>query len=215
MIDEEMRKDQPEEPRSEHNEPDGQAQSNARQPDGGSPQAQPPVNEAEEAPVEEPTENTIEKEMETIKAELEQAQVKCKEYFEGWQRERADFINYKKRIDREQAQMRQDIAGSVIKQYLVILDDLERALAHRPADGQAGSWAEGIELIYRKLKGVLEAEGLKRIPAENAEFDPNLHEAVSHEDSADHKSGTVIEVLQQGYMIGDRVLRPALVRVAR
>jgi len=131
MIDEEMRKDQPEEPRSEHNEPDGQAQSNARQPDGGSPQAQPPVNEAEEAPVEEPTENTIEKEMETIKAELEQAQVKCKEYFEGWQRERADFINYKKRIDREQAQMRQDIAGSVIKQYLVILDDLERALAHR------------------------------------------------------------------------------------
>lgn len=153
-------------------------------------------------------------EYEALKQELERAQQSEKAYFEGWQRERADFINYKKRIEREQSQLAETIAANILKKYLVIVDDLERALKNRPANVDS-QWLEGIELIYKKLMAILEAEGVKRIPAEGAMFDPNLHEAISHEESPEHESGQIIEVVQQGYTIGDRVLRPALVRVAR
>ncbi len=153
-------------------------------------------------------------EYEALKQELERAQQSEKAYFEGWQRERADFINYKKRIEREQSQLAETIAANILKKYLVIVDDLERALKNRPANVDP-QWLEGIELIYKKLVAILEAEGVKRIPAEGAMFDPNLHEAISHEESPEHESGQIIEVVQQGYTIGDRVLRPALVRVAR
>jgi molecular chaperone GrpE len=147
--------------------------------------------------------------------ELQQAQDKAKEFFEGWQRERADFANYKKRIDRDQQSFSQNIKGDVIKKYLVILDDLQRALKTRPTEGPAESWASGIELITRKLQNILESEGIKRIPAENEQFDPSRQEAITYEESPDHKTGEIIEVVQEGYTLGDRVLRPALVRVAR
>jgi molecular chaperone GrpE len=152
---------------------------------------------------------------EQLTAELEKTRLESKEYFEGWQRERADFANYKKRIERDQIQMSQVLNGSIIKKYLVILDDLDRALKNRPTDAEGAKWAEGIDLIYRKLQTILENENVKPIPAEAELFDPNIHEAISNEDSPDHTSGQVIEVIQQGYMIGDRVLRPALVRVAK
>jgi molecular chaperone GrpE len=151
--------------------------------------------------------------------ELQQAQGKAKEFFEGWQRERADFANYKRRVDRDQQTLAQNIKGDVIKKYLSVLDDLERAMKNRPtdssADNTAVSWANGIELIVRKLQAILEAEGVRRIPAETEEFNPTRHEAITYEDSPNHKSGEIIEVVQQGYTLGDRVLRPALVRVAR
>lgn len=147
--------------------------------------------------------------------ELEKTRQQAAENFEGWQRERADFMNYKKRIERDQSQMSNNITGEVIKKYLVILDDLERALKSRPTEGDGARWAEGIELIYRKVQNILESEGVTRIPAETETFDPNRHQAITHDDSPDHKSGEIIEVLQHGYKIGDRILRPALVRVAR
>lgn len=154
-------------------------------------------------------------ENESLKAELEKVRAESLEYFEGWQRERADFTNYKKRIERDQVLMSLSINGNIIKKYLVIVDDLDRALKNPPSDSEGAKWAEGIEMIYRKLQTILENENVKSIPAEAEMFDPNIHEAISHEDSSDHTSGQVIEVLQQGYMIGDRVLRPALVRVAK
>ncbi len=153
--------------------------------------------------------------LESLSAELEKSRCQSKEYFEGWQRERADFTNYKKRIERDQVLLSQSLNGTIIKKYLVVMDDLERALKNRPVEPEGAKWAEGIDLIYRKLQTILENENVQRIPADAAEFDPNIHEAISHEDSPDHESGQVIEVLQQGYMIGDRVLRPALVRVAK
>jgi molecular chaperone GrpE len=152
---------------------------------------------------------------EQIQEELEQARLKVNENFEGWQRERADFLNYKKRIERDQAQSMQNLTGNIVKKYLVIVDDMERALKNKPQEGEAAAWAAGIELIYRKLKNILEAEGVKPILAEGQQFDPTVHEAISHEDNPDYESGQVIEVVQQGYTLGDRVLRPALVRVAR
>ena len=102
--------------------------------------------------------------------------------------------------------------GDIIKKVLPALDDLERALQNRPTNDP---WASGIELIARKLQNVLESEGIKRIEAQGQEFDPNFHEAISHEPADGVKSGFVIAVVQNGYMLGDRVIRPALVRVAQ
>ncbi len=147
--------------------------------------------------------------------DMDKAQTQAKEYFEGWQRERADFANYKRRIDRDQQFLSGNIRGEIIKKYLAVLDDMDRAMKGRPTEGAASTWADGIELIQRKLQAILEAEGVKRIPAEAEEFDPQRHEAITHEDSPDHTSGQIIEVLQQGYILGERVLRPAMVRVAR
>jgi molecular chaperone GrpE len=154
-------------------------------------------------------------EYEAMQKSLEEVENRAKEYFDGWQRERADFANYKRRIERDQATLSQNIAAEVIKKYLVVLDDLDRAMKMRPTEGEAAAWADGIELIYRKLQNILEAEGIKRIPAENEEFDPMRHEAISYEESPDHQSGQIIGVVQEGYTLGDRVLRPARVRVAR
>ena len=170
------------------------------------------VDEDEEGGEEEAV---ISDEYSELAKELQQAQDKAREFFEGWQRERADFANYKRRVDRDQQSLSQNIKGDVIKKYLAILDDLQRAMKTRPTEGPAGSWADGVELVTRKLQNILEVEGVKRIPAEQEEFNPSRHEAITHEDSPDHESGQIIEVVQEGYTLGDRVLRPAMVRVAR
>jgi molecular chaperone GrpE len=151
----------------------------------------------------------------TMQSEKEKYQQDSKDYLDGWQRERAEFQNFRRRIERDQAQAKLDLTGQVIKKYLVILDDIERAMKNRPSEGEGAAWAAGIELIYRKLQNILENEGVERIPAEIQFFDPTIHEALMQEDSPNHESGQIIEVVQQGYKIGDRVLRPALVRVAK
>jgi molecular chaperone GrpE len=150
-----------------------------------------------------------------LQHKIEQSEQKSKEYFDGWQRERADFNNFRRRIERENTQLQQNLTGQVLKKYLVVVDDLARALKARPTQGEGAAWSEGVELIFRKMNMILEAEGVKPIPSDDGMFDPNLHEAISHEDSPNHQSGQIIEVVQQGYLIGERVLRPALVRVAR
>ena len=153
-------------------------------------------------------------ELEAMQKELVDLRQQNLDYLEGWQRERADLRNYKQRTERDQISMGQSITVNVVKKYLVILDDLQRALANAPRSGEAATWAQGIELIVRKLQGILEAEGIQPIPA-SGEFDPALHEAITHEDHPELQSGQIIEVVQQGYTIGERVIRPALVRVAR
>ena len=150
-----------------------------------------------------------------LQNELQEVRTKADEYLDGWQRSRAEFANYKKRVEREQAQVYQTTTGAIVKRYLEVLDDLERALRNRPQDGEGAAWANGIELVYRKLQTILENEGVKPIQAEGQFFDPNFHEAVTLEESDGYESGQVIEVLQQGYMLGERVLRPAMVRVAK
>jgi molecular chaperone GrpE len=155
-------------------------------------------------------------EYDALQKDLEQTRAKASEYFEGWQRERADFLNYKKRIDRDNAQVYQNALVTVLKKYLVVMDDLDRALKTAPSKGEGSHWAKGVELIRRKLCGLIEAEGIKQMDfAGNEMFDPMRHEAITHEDSPDHQSGQIIEVVQPGYLLGDRVIRPALVRVAR
>lgn len=153
---------------------------------------------------------------EALKAELEKITKEAAINMDGWQRERAEFVNYKKRIERENAKLRSNITGEVIKKYLVIMDDLDLAMNHRPTCCDEGSvWADGIELIVRKLQTVIEGEGIERINQNKVPFDPNLHEAISNEDNPEFASGEVIEVVRQGYKLGERILRPAMVRVAR
>lgn len=158
-----------------------------------------------------------EEEIAQLKAELESVKQKECEYLSGWQRERAEFFNFKKRMEREQAQGGQNAFANAIRRYLDIADDLERALKskNRPAEGEGAIWAEGIDLILRKMLAAFEADGVKPIDTTGKFFDPNMHEAISHEDSPDHESGQIIEVVQPGYMLGERVIRPARVRVAR
>ena len=152
---------------------------------------------------------------ESLKAELEKSTKEACNNLEGWQRERAEFSNYKKRIERDNAQLKSNLTGEVIKKYLVIMDDLTLAMKNRPSSGEGSTWADGIDLIVRKLQTVIENEGIETINQNKVQFDPNLHEAISNEDNPEFASGEVIEVVRQGYKLGDRILRPAMVRVAR
>lgn len=157
----------------------------------------------------------VQEDITDLKKELEEIRLKSEEYLEGWQRARAEFANFRKRVERDREQTHQVAAGNIMRSFLEVLDDLERALKNRPQEGEGAVWAGGIELIYRKFLKILESQGVKPMQAEGELFDPNLHEAITHEESPDHESGEIIEVVQTGYLIGDRVLRPALVRVAK
>lgn len=157
---------------------------------------------------------SLEDQGQSLQDSLEEMTAKADEYLDGWQRSRAEFANYKKRILKENTEIHQVARGEVIKMYLDVLDDLERALQEKPENFGDESWVEGIDLIYQKLKSRLEAEGVRPMDALGEEFDPNLHEALMKEESDEYQSGEIIEVMQEGYWIGDKVLRPALVRVA-
>jgi molecular chaperone GrpE len=146
---------------------------------------------------------------------LVQVTAQAAEYLDGWQRARAELANFKKRIERERQETYKRAAGDILDQFLDVMDDLERALADRPAEGEAATWAEGITLVHRKVKGVLESQGVETIGAQGEPFDPTIHEAISHEQVEDVDEGHVIDVVKQGYRMGDRVLRAALVRVAK
>jgi molecular chaperone GrpE len=181
-----------------------------------SPAAKSEKGHAAHVPVKEEGKNKVDASLfETAKAELEKATAQSAANLEGWQRERAEFSNYKRRVDREQLLQRQYLTGEVIKKYLVILDDLELALKNQPKEGEGAAWAEGINLITRKLQSIIDSEGIERINQDNVPFDPNLHEAISNEENPAFESGQIIEVVRQGYKLGDRILRPAMVRVAR
>jgi molecular chaperone GrpE len=164
---------------------------------------------AESAPVEVEQPNA---ELEALKNQLAEAESKASEYKDGWARSQAEFQNYKKRIERDNELTYASMKGDIVKKVLPVLDDLELALQNRPADN---AWANGIELIVRKLQNMLESEGVKRIEAKGAAFDPNFHEAITHEPSDEVESEHVIDVVRNGYTLGERVIRPATVRVAQ
>jgi molecular chaperone GrpE len=151
-------------------------------------------------------------EIDALNKKLAEAESKISEYKDSWLRSQAEFQNYRKRVERDSELTYVSLKGDIIKKLLPVLDDLERALQNRSADDP---WASGIELVARKFQNILESEGVKKIEAVGAEFDPNFHEAISHEPADGVQSGHVIGVVQNGYRIGERVIRPALVRVAQ
>jgi len=125
----------------------------------------------------------------------------------------AEFDNYRKRIDRERREQSDAAAEGVLLDLLPIVDDLERAL-QTPAAGDAQAYRAGVELIHRQMLDVLRRRGVTPIETAGVDFDPRLHQAVTQEQSDAHREGEIIEEFRRGYMLGDRLLRPAMVKVA-
>jgi len=147
--------------------------------------------------------------------EIDHLTMKADEFSDGWQRERAEFANYRKRVSRDLDTQKIDFKVDIIKKYLAVKDDLDRALKNLPEPLKDEPWISGIVLINQKLSNLLNGEGIETIPAEGLAFDPTVHEAISNEDNDEVESGFIIEVVQQGYQLGNRVIRPALVRVSK
>jgi len=155
-------------------------------------------------------------EYDAMEKEIESLQEQIEDHKDGWLRTRADFDNYKKRVQRDAARSYQDAMTSVVKVFLSAADDLERALKNRPQDNNFDSWISGIELIHQKLTTQMKNLGVERMNVNPGdEFDPNIHEAITQEDHEEFKEGQIIDVVQPGYRISDRIIRPAMVRVAR
>jgi molecular chaperone GrpE len=159
----------------------------------------------------EPPEARAVSSMEAKIAELESAAGEAKDRY---LRSAADFDNYKKRARQQQLETIQHASADLIARLLPALDDLHKALDHKPK-GVDESWVKGLELSVRKLEEALSAHGLEPIHAVGVLFDPKLHEAIGYEESAEHPEDTVTSELRRGYRIRDRVVRPALVKVAR
>jgi molecular chaperone GrpE len=160
-----------------------------------------------------PSRGELIEKLEELQHEVEVAREQAEDHLRSWQRAAADFSNFKRRVDDERQTVAQFANAMLIGRLLGVLDDFDRALENVPEDAHEG-WVDGVRLVERKLRGVLESEGVTPIEAVGQPFDPNVHEAVVHEETADHPDNQVIGELQRGYRLHDRVLRPALVRVA-
>ena len=151
--------------------------------------------------------------LEDMQRVLDETREQSDEHLRGLQRTAADFANYRRRVDEDREGLSQFSNALLIGKLLSVLDDFDRALETVPP-GSNEAWVDGIRLVERKLRALLEAEGVTDIEALGQPFDPNLHEAVVHEETADYPDNQVIGELQRGYRLRDRVLRPSLVRVA-
>jgi molecular chaperone GrpE len=155
---------------------------------------------------------TAELDVDSLKKALEEEREKADRYLANWQRAEADLVNYKRRSEQDRAELATYANSTLILNMLPVMDDLERALESVPPELADEPWVDGIRLIYRKLRSVLEAEGLTVIECEGQDFDPNLHEAVM---CVEGEEGKVVEEIQKGYKFCDRVLRPTMVKVGQ
>jgi molecular chaperone GrpE len=179
---------------------------------GGKPRTKTRAEERAEA-VPTPSRLELAQRIEELERELGETQARAEEHLYNWQRSAADFSNYKRRTEDERSQLGQFSNAILIGKLLAVLDDFDRALESVPAEAH-DPWIEGVKLVERKLRGVLESEGVSPIEAVGQSFDPNLHEAVAHEETTEHPDNEVIGEVQRGYRLHDRVIRPSLVRVA-
>lgn len=147
-------------------------------------------------------------------AEAQAARDETEAAFARYQRLAADFENYKRRTRQELADRTQYANEELLRRLLPILDSFRRALEHTPADVDT-QWLEGIRLVARQFEATLEAQGLTPIPALGEKFDPAQHEAIARHETEDEEEGTIVEEMQPGYRLHDRVLRPTLVKVAQ
>jgi molecular chaperone GrpE len=146
---------------------------------------------------------------------LQTAQEERDRFYDLLLRKTAEFDNYRKRIDRERREVAERLTAEVLTELLPVIDDLELALkADAGADG-ANAYRKGVELIHKQLLELLKKRGVRAIEALGADFDPHLHQAVTMEPAEGRRDGEVIEEFRRGYMIGERLLRPSMVKVAR
>ena len=126
----------------------------------------------------------------------------------------AEFDNYRKRIDRDRRDQADNAMADALEDLLPIMDNLELALS-APAGDDASAYRKGVELIHRQMADLLKKRGVKAIEAVGTDFDPRFHQSVVHEVSAEHREGEVMQELRRGYMLGERLLRPSMVKVAK
>jgi len=154
-------------------------------------------------------------ELEELRGELETAQQESAESKAGWQRTAADYANYRRRTEQDREANLGLANEALLFKLLVIVDDFDRAIANKPAELASSPWVDGIVAIDRKLRQLLDSEGLTPIDAAGQPFDPHQHEAIVQVETNKVPEGTVTEELQRGYRLRDRVLRPSLVAVAK
>jgi molecular chaperone GrpE len=170
------------------------------------------AEENEVKPENKAPEVVVEEDIETLKRNLAEEKEKSDKYLANWQRAEADFSNYKRRAEQEKNETTTYANWALTLNLLPVLDDLERAITSLPPKLAKLTWVDGILLIHRKLRAVLESQGLTEIEAIGKPFEPSLHEAVAQ---VEGKEGTVINEVQKGYKLKDKLLRPALVVVGK
>jgi molecular chaperone GrpE len=145
---------------------------------------------------------------------VEKLQAERDRYYDLLLRKTAEFDNYRKRVERERREQADTATANILLELLSVVDDFERALKAETVVDQSDGYRRGVEIIHRQLLDLLRRRGVKPIDAIGADFDPHLHQAVSHEESPEHRRGEIVEEYRRGYMLGDRLLRPAMVKVA-
>jgi molecular chaperone GrpE len=137
------------------------------------------------------------------------------DYYDRLLRKTAEFENYRKRVDRDRQSMAESATADLVRDLLPLVDDLERALKADASAESADAYRRGVELIHRQLLEILRKRGVRPIEALGADFDPHFHEAVAYEAAEGRREGEVIEEFAKGYMLGDRLIRPSMVKVAK
>jgi len=158
---------------------------------------------------------TTENRVAALEVELDTARNEARLNHERWIRERADLENVKKRTARERGEAVRYGNEALIRDLLPVLDNLERAIRHAEGGGDGQSLVEGVALVFKAFQDVLERHGVTRVESQGMRFDPTHHEAVAHLESDEHEPSAVMEEHQAGYRLHDRLLRPALVTVAK
>ena len=147
-------------------------------------------------------------------APIDQLQRERNDYYDRLLRKTAEFDNFRKRVERERRELSEWAAADVLADLLAVMDDFERALA-TPAPEEAERYRAGVELIHRALADLVRKRGVTAIDTVGADFDPHLHQAVSYEEVPGARDGEVVQELRKGYKLGERLLRPAMVKVAK
>jgi len=150
-----------------------------------------------------------------LRDQLAEVKKQSEYHLDQWKRSAANLENYRKHVEKERADLVKSAKANVIMQLLPVLDDLARAFVTIPFELSSFTWTEGLALIDRKLQLTLEQQGLEEIKALGEPFDPSLHQALLEEETELYPDGHVMAMLQKGYKLGDRILRPALVKIAR
>lgn len=182
--------------------------------DGSHPEASTAPDTAQDSAAE--AEEVVEVEADAepdLEQQLTSERERASGYLEELQRERASFINFRRRVEQEKEGWGREANAALIFNVLPVLDDFERARDAIPAGQQDTPWVDGLMLVGRKLYSTLELSGLKQIDAVGKPFDPSLHEAVAVEEAGDQEHSIVVEEYRKGYTLGDRVLRPSMVKV--
>jgi molecular chaperone GrpE len=168
-----------------------------------------------DTPETDPADEAAESNTATDSAPAGQLQRERDDFYDRLLRKTAEFDNYRKRIDRERREQADQAVTDLLLELLSVVDDFDRALTVDAGPDDGGAYRKGVELIHAKLHDLLKKYGVRPFDALGEDFDPNVHQAVMHEVSPDRREGEVIGELQRGYKIGDRLLRPAMVKVAK